>query len=349
MKHKTVVNIDYLKLYCIGGNWSNISDIRFKELPQRSRHFKKVSAVFLFGERFAVLEHQPHSSILDPKAALLKIENRFLYSSSLGISLRYLISIIGTNVKSISRLDIAIDFNYFIKKLYPEKLIQNYMKRKVLKRGRGKFTVSGQQQDTNRFHYLKFGSRSSPVQAYLYNKTKEMEDVKFKNYIFNSWKNAGLDIEKNTWRLEFSLKSEATTFLDESSGEIIKLTWENAIKQNVLRQLASALTDQYFTFVIPNGQPRITRMPKLQLLNLENSTIKRIKLTDEKDITRRDKVFLKNLYFEKTLNKESNIKYSNVAKKMLDTITKNSYLKKYYHSRKKFWDDEISAQKYTKV
>lgn len=348
MNHRTVINIDYLKLYCVGGTWEDIADIRIKDLPQRSRHFKRVSAVFLFGERFAILEDKPHSKVLHPKAALLKIENRYLYSHSLGVSLRYLLAIIKADVKSISRLDIAIDFNYFVNGLYPENLIQNYMKKKVLKKGRGKFTVSGQQADTNRFHYLKFGSRTSPVQVYLYNKSKEMEDVTFKNYIFESWKNAQLDVDKNVWRLEFSLKSEATTYLDETCGEIIKLTWQDAIKQNVLRKLASSLADQYFTFVKPNGQSRITRMPKLKLLNLQESTVKRIRLTSEKDITRRDKVFLKNLYFEREINKEENPEYSESTNEVLKTLISNNYLLRYYHSRRMFWDQEINLLRHPK-
>lgn len=342
MSQKINISIDYLKLYCVGGNWEDVEGVELKSLNMSSRHFKKISAVFLLGEKFGTLESEPFSSVLASDSSILKIENRQLYNKSLAISIRFLINSTRVVIKSITRLDIAIDFNYFKNKYYPENLITDFMKQKIRKKGRGHFIVSGSQANTSKFHYLRFGSRLSAVSVYLYNKSKEMEDVKFKPYIQNVWTQAGIDTDKPVWRLEFSMKNEATTFYNEATGEIQKMNWNDVIKEDVQRQIASSLLDKYFCFVRPNGQPRITRMPKIDLLQIERAEIVRIKLTPESDITRSDKVFLKSLHKVLRFGQSSGSEKAQEAQNLIEWMTESEFLYKYYARKRQEWDNEIA-------
>ena len=216
------------------------------------------------------------------------------------------------------------------------------MKQKIRKKGRGHFIVSGSQANTSKFHYLRFGSRLSAVSVYLYNKSKEMEDVKFKPYIENVWMQAGINADKPVWRLEFSMKNEATTFYNEATGEIQKMNWNDVIKEDVQRQIASSLLDKYFCFVRPNGQPRVTRMPKIDLLQIERAEIVRIKLTPESDITRSDKVFLKSLHKVFRFGQSSGSEKAQEAKSLIDWMTESEFLYKFYARKRQEWDNEIA-------
>ena len=58
----------------------------------------------------------------------------------------------------------------------------------------------------------------SNVDTYLYNKTKEMQDKKYKPWIVEAWKRAGIDTSKDVWRLEFSLHNPRFIVRDNITG-----------------------------------------------------------------------------------------------------------------------------------
>ena len=75
MSQKINISIDYLKLYCVGGNWEDVEGVELKSLNMSSRHFKKISAVFLLGEKFGTLESEPFSSVLASEPEIMKFRS----------------------------------------------------------------------------------------------------------------------------------------------------------------------------------------------------------------------------------------------------------------------------------
>lgn len=122
----------------------------------------------------------------------------------------------------ISRIDICLDFATFDKGDDPAAFVRRYFQHRYAKINQGRIHSHGE--DTwsgQEWNSIAWGSKSSPVNTKLYNKTMELYDPKFntfaKPYIRTAWLACGLidDWERvtkdgelvNVWRLEFSLTS----------------------------------------------------------------------------------------------------------------------------------------------
>ena len=169
-----------------------------------------------FGEKVFTLLFQPRQSIINSQAALLEVANEWLYHG-LGITgvLSLLSQVVRFDVKGISRLDLAVDFN-------PTKRQSHIIKGLA----DGRYYVSGKQNRVPWFQRLTdtyykpfwsgevpfcqtWGHKTSDVRWKLYFKTKELRDNAKgcgfdKPYIVDMWRDIGLD-ERNVWRLEVSV------------------------------------------------------------------------------------------------------------------------------------------------
>ena len=335
-----IVSIDYLTLYVQMSNRRKIDGFEFKLQKYNSKHFAKIAHIYIYGEKVANLEYQPHSSILDSRAGLLKIENNILYQKDMFHIVDLIMDYIGAKVISISRLDICADFEKFKNNLEPKKLIKNFMTERYLRNGRGKYTIIGNQKNVQDVEYLRFGSKSSAVNVYLYNKSIEMEDVKHKAHIAELWKQNNLGKDNQVWRLEVSLKSEAMTYVDDETGEYFKVNLEHLKDNKFIEKLYYSLVQKYFEFRKNDKTKNKSRMQKVDLFNQDEMTYKRIKITNEPDYTRRDKVLLKNMYlYEKRYPNATNI--AKLASSQIERDLKNSdYLYKYFMKKKQLWDEE---------
>lgn len=150
----------------------------------------------------------------------LKVANRLLYADGWVDVLRAFLRVSGLQINHLQRVDIAADFNYFHDParpntgLSPARFIRDYFSRPTAARpsyyrkGSNKFRTYGQKTPKRTyFETLSFGMRTSPVQVNLYNKTKELK-THDKPWIRDTWKAGGLDVERDVWRVEFSLQPE---------------------------------------------------------------------------------------------------------------------------------------------
>ena len=335
-----IISIDYLTLYVQLSIRKKIDGFEFRVQKYNSKHFAKIAHIYLHDIKVATIEYQPHSSILDSRSGLIKIENHILYQKSMFHVIDLIMDYLGAKVISISRLDICADFEKFNNNLEPKKLIKNFMTEKYLRNGRGKYTIIGNQKNVQDVEYLRFGSKSSAVNVYLYNKSIEMEDVKHKAHIAELWKQNDIGKDKQVWRLEVSLKSEAMTYVDDDSGEYFKLNLEHLKDNKFIKKLYYSLIQKYFEFRKNDGTKNKSRMKKVDLFDQDKMTYKRIKITNEPDYTRRDKVLLKNMYlYEKRYPNATNI--AKLASSQIERDLKNSdYLYKYFMKKKQLWDNE---------
>lgn len=341
---KAVINIDYLKIHIHTAVRSKNSNLTTKIQAHTSRHYSKIEDIYLLNRKIATLESKPHSKILHEKSALLKIENKYLYSSALFEYIAMLVEFLNAEIINISRIDICADFTHFKNKLEPSTLINRYLKEKLFRIGRGKFTVIGSQQDVRSVEYLRFGTKNSAVNTYLYNKSKEMNEVRHKAHIAESWKQNGLEETQDIWRLEHSLKSEALTYYDESTGEIIKITLDSLRNNQFVSKLFESLTEQYFEFRINDGNKNKSRMKKLPLFSEKDFYYKRIKLTNEIDVTKRDKVLMKNIYKFNRRNVTADKETQTASVKLLAHMSSNPHLYEFLQKKKAFWDNQTPEE-----
>ena len=170
------------------------------------------------GDKVLTLLNEPRSAIIAKNAALLEIENEWLYhGGGYWRILDTLRSSVFFEVIGISRLDLCVDF---VPTKSQSTTIDNLYN--------GKYYVVGKRNGSNFWsrnknpklqadwlnreipHNQSWGHKTSAIKWKLYYKSKELLDAmggKFydKPYIVDMWRINGLDTS-NVWRLEVSLK-----------------------------------------------------------------------------------------------------------------------------------------------
>lgn len=171
-----------------------------------------------YGDKVVTLLSKPRSSVIDSRAALLEIENEWLYhGGGARVIIDMLSAVMQFEILGFSRLDLAADF-------CPDAKQSNIIRGLA----DGRYYVSGKRNgsgfwSTNNCDWLapqwngvriphcqSWGHKTSAIKWKLYYKTKELADAgggRFldKPYIVDQWRMAGFDI-RNVWRLEVSLK-----------------------------------------------------------------------------------------------------------------------------------------------
>lgn len=289
-----LISIDWLQLHCVGVlNYP--SSWRVERQNYSTRQFKYIDEIYFGGAHFATIVHTPLSTILPPDMSLIKIANERLYEPSMFPCLQEMLQVLRLTVKGISRLDLACDFNEFHNHLNPANLIKRFFTCDYRKVGQTKFKAQGQQKRNVEFDYLRFGTNNSLCSAYLYNKTKELNEVKMKSYIVDTWRASGLDTDKDVWRLEFSMKGNQIKFANEKSGEFHGFNLDLLQDNNYLISCYLGLVDSYFRFKKSDKQKNVSRMRDLVLFGGEFLKYKRFIFRECGDGTRADKIFIKKL------------------------------------------------------
>lgn len=194
----------------------------------------------MFADNFEIKIHDfpvasifanPRPTTLEPGLCMVKIANPLLYTPKWIWYLYDILTGLNWRFHNITRVDLACDFNSFSDNLNPREFIRRYLSTgspedetpHYWRVGGNKFYTIGRKKiHTDDAHekcvgiasdcdYLRFGTRSSGVCTYLYNKTQELNDKGGKQYIRELWAKAGLtDTEEcPVYRLEFSISPSA--------------------------------------------------------------------------------------------------------------------------------------------
>ncbi len=145
---------------------------------------------------------------------ILLYELRFIEARGLWDMLRVNFNVANLTIKHITRIDICADFRedsaILLDKFTPVEFIKQKIRDNIRRVNTGAWRAK---ETANIDYHLKNGVptgfyfNGTNPRPQLYNKTLEMQQVKFKNYIFDSWINAGLlkseTDNTNIWRLEF--------------------------------------------------------------------------------------------------------------------------------------------------
>src|SRR5574343_219368 len=221
------------------------------------------------GEVWFTVTKNPRSAALADSLAIVKVANFVLYRSDKFDIIKNGLKDIGFKIKGFSRLDLCLDFNYFANGYDGHTLISQFIKSKLLRNGRGKFSIQGVQKFECNFEYLKFGGSNSEVKAYLYNKTKEMQEVKDKPYIREQWKLAGLKQDVPVYRLEFSMNSDAVKNLQNTETGAASLSVSTIENTDNLSDIYYCLYDRFFDFRKNNGTKNKSRRERVDLIKRE--------------------------------------------------------------------------------
>jgi len=293
------IQIDWLTIHCTpqGETYRpNFRAYKITRLPYQTKQFKIIEEFHIGERRIATLCREPHSAILGSNMLLIKFDNDFLYQDHFQAVVREFIELNRFAFRSISRMDICHDFQQFHNGHRPETLIKAFLSEKVFRQGKGKFSVQGEHDKANKFQYIRFGSPSSEITVYMYNKTMEMQQVKKKPWIEHLWKQLGYDEAKDTWRLEFRIAGGSLKFVNDETG-VLHTTHDFAmLSHEVLHPVFATLTHRYFTFQRPTADKNKARWPKIQNFNFSFPAFVALRLTECKESNKMDKILLRKMH-----------------------------------------------------
>ncbi len=261
-----------------------------------SRNFKFIDQISKEGRKICSLAYCPSSPVIPKNTILIKFENSFLYQEHFYVSLIQFLANRKFKWIGTSRIDVALDFNNFKNLINPCSFISRVKRDIYLRKGRSNYTIIGSQNRKSEDEYLKYGSRQSDVCIYLYNKTYEMIAKKYKAYIVKSWEKAGLAMNENVWRLEFSLSNCRKNLVDTTSGEILTLKGIEITKKENLQKLFNTIAASHFIFKVNNFTKNKSRMTDLKLLPRDLSMCYLADIPSLTDHSRYDKAIIKKLH-----------------------------------------------------
>lgn len=310
----------------------NLFGYHFEDVGHGSKVFRNIyNVIEPTGEVLGNISVNPYSSRIPANSVIFKLENRVLYQPDYIERAFNFIACCGLRYRGITRIDIAYDSNELYGGLKHETLIKKYKANEYLKLGvnsyfefcdakyhlsidkKGKKKLydtnpskKGQQGEEpakqakeiqnipeHRVQSITWGSRSSDTQVQMYNKSKELKEVKMKHYIWDSWKAAGLDTERPVYRIEIRIVNEGKSIKNLKTGEKFSLSMNDIITQELLEQLFHDYAKKVFRFYHRRDIKKIQQMKEVKIFSLTNQTLLRpTRNTKKKDYTRMTKIVL---------------------------------------------------------
>lgn len=354
MQTKQIINIDWLAYSAYGNIGETTLFNRFKVIPKEhgSQVFKNVASIVTIdtAEEVAQMQYNPRSSALKPNLVIVKLANRCLYEYDYIALIRTINEGLNLEYNSLSRLDICADF-YTFEYCTPQELIKQFLQRKLRRYGKSKYVLHGNQDKAQEYEYLRFGSPTSDVVCYLYNKSLEMREVKHKPYIVRQWSQLSYKYEDinpapDVWRLEFRLNGDNIKTLCDENGEFDNLTLNALNNKTILLYLYSALVNKFWRWAKPTASKFID-CKEVAMFDLQASKFIVQERRDERQEVRKAKVFIKQFESISQENElyrdEFNILLSQIRQQLpqatqeLQTESKNrtivSFIKHFMQSR----------------
>lgn len=333
-----VISIDWLSLYCDFSDYQIREDYSVNLMPYSTRQFKVIEEVIKDKEAIATIQRVPVSSVIKESTGIVKFNNRILYQKNAIEFVKEFLRRFRVKVLNISRIDICADFNEFQTYVNPHDFILDFVSGKILKNGRCDFTLSGEHAFSNIYNYFRVGKKTSDVVVYMYNKSKEMRDVKFKHYIYEKWIKNKLDVNRDIWRLEVSISGRGREFICKETGEIQEITLDSIYRPEGVAELFHKYRNHYFKFKENNGTRNKTNMQNVNLFNVYSSAILTTPLPKFKDTMKADKVMCKALYQYEKARREVTPEEREASMQLLAGLINDPVLKEYVQEKSQFWD-----------
>lgn len=329
-------SVDWLQVHCIG-ELANSANFVFNDESFQTRHFKRVSNVFYKNNLYFSVVSLPHSRILNPLSVIIKVLNHQLYSCDYLNVLYLFINEQNLTFNNITRIDLCYDFNLFSNNLSVNDFFEKLVSCKFLYNGRSKFHLIGTQKLLNIYECLKYGSNTSDVAVYLYNKTQEMSEVKFKTYIFEMWQKRDLNLLSDVWRLEFSIKNTNKNIINKLSGEFFNISDSFFVLESILFDCFICCLNAYFDIRINNFTKNKSRMSKVVLFDFSCSDFLIKDSVSDSVSSRADKIFIKKLENLNIELRNDSVQFrSSINEIINDIVPKKGLVDFYYRKVKRY-------------
>lgn len=292
------VAIDWLQLSCRRTEQFNpASDTlthHYQDVGHGSKVFKDIyNVIDDNGQLIGNVSVNPYNSAISPDTAIFKADNTILYEPDAIQRIFIFLSEAGLKYKGITRIDLAYDCHEYYGGLHPANLLQRYFSMKYLKLGNnspwvkyeggyslkinpkkdyktelekgklGQFAISS----------VTWGNRSSDIQVQVYNKSRELREVKMKPHIVEYWRRCELEPDKKeVYRTEIRLTG-LRTVQNNTNGKLFRLQASDILLQAQLEHLFAAFAKKYFRFYHRRNITHIERMPQVKLLCIAKETI----------------------------------------------------------------------------
>lgn len=308
--NKFMISVDWLQVYCsLSASKALPLNVELhkgeftfviKPMDIQTAMFKDVYCVYSRGLPVAVIQSKPRSSRLDKCMALVKLDNRVLYSAKFIRILYAIIEVCGMVYKGITRIDLCHDCIKFKDNRSPSKFINSFVSGRgvtthnIRKRGSEEFTCHGKKPSggSAKINYIRFGSPKSKISSYIYDKSLELKESKDKPWIRAAWDACGLfESDGNIFRSEISIKAEGADVLNMGTGELFRLSPDMLESQDKINHLFYIYAKKYFDFRLDAGQKHKKNFKKLWLFELVIDTeIKPVQLNMSADTGRIEKI-----------------------------------------------------------
>lgn len=293
---KYCISVDWLQICCYSNNlayllnndyynkvdslpyWLELQPLETRNFARFIRVYTKVGNDWRYCADILAV---PRSSMLNSNIVLVKIHNRFLYSQNYVKLLYNICATFKLSIKGLTRLDLCYDCNSFHNGLKPHKFIKEFVTaefdspRYIYKVGAKQFRVFGGKSvsSATKFSGIEFGSGKSSKRCYIYDKTRELEEVKDKPWIRQYWHENGLisDAKTHVYRAEISIKCDGMDLLNMSTGELFKLSPEYLKSQPAIEKLFHFYAARMFRFHRKGKHTRVRDYDRIELF--ENSPI----------------------------------------------------------------------------
>lgn len=249
-------------------------EYRLEETTQYAHGYKWSRVVMWRNFTIAYISAIPSMEGRDYHGASIRLANPVLYTSLWYHVFMDVVDVLHWKVQNITRIDLACDQNFFLNGLHPATFLRQYAckLRSFLRVGRlaDDFSLHGSKtQQSLDYNYIRWGTRSSGVCVYLYNKSKELKEIKEKPWIRKAWESDGLASNKDVWRVEVSITSQGLGLKSMADGIFHTLFVDDLKTPDSVRQMFQVYASKYFRFV--RNDPKIKYkkdLPEVQLLNL---------------------------------------------------------------------------------
>ena len=290
------ISVDWLQVCCYSNNlayllnndyynkvdslpyWLELQPLETRNFARFIRVYTKVGNDWRYCADILAV---PRSTMLNSNIVLVKIHNRFLYSQNYIKLLYNICATFKLSIKGLTRLDLCYDCNSFHGGLKPHKFIKEFVTAEfdspkyIYKVGAKEFRVYGGKSvsSTTKFTGIEFGSGKSSKRCYIYDKTRELEEVKDKPWIRQYWQQNGLisDAKTHVYRAEISIKCDGMDLLNMSTGELFKLSPEYLRSQPAIEKLFHFYAARMFRFHRKGKHTRVRDYDRIELF--ENSPV----------------------------------------------------------------------------
>lgn len=331
---KYCISVDWLQVYCLNNlsavpekGYADLKNFTTKKIDRVTPLWTEVYTVYMGNTEVAEYCRFPRSSAMDERGCTIKLHNRILYSAQFIKILRAVIQFLQVNYVGVTRLDLCYDCNYLREHrsvhdfLFQYFVHAPYCSGHIIRNGSRKVQINATRttHGATTISAMRWGSKSSAVGVYCYNKSLELLEVHDKPWIREAWENAGLindydadgwntlderkkqDIKDGgktemyiktaVWRFEISIKSEGKDILNLNTGQLFRIDLSYLTTQEHIEHLFYIYANKYLDFRESTGQSEIRNYPKMCIFEVSgNAELKPIHINKNADTGRTEKI-----------------------------------------------------------